>query len=348
MSNTNILSKQEITISDAMQHVEPVLRSKLVPMLWGDPGIGKSYFYKMIADHFNLELIDIRLLTYDPTDLNGLPGLSADGTRRQFKLPEEFPIDGVDAVPAGKSGWLIVFDELPNANPSLQAAAYKIILDRKIGDQPLHKKALCAAAGNLLTNRTGTFRMNEALKSRLIHFIVKSSTPNAISHAEDAEWDHRVLSYMRFSGNVNNFNPDNDDYTYTCERTLDMLQKMIKPMKQVGWDQLPLVAGTVGLGTATEFIGFCEVYKDLPDLNNIRKNPETAPIPDDKSALFALTGTIAKHLDEDNITDYIKYIERMGIDFQIITLKNTYKNNPKLHEHPAINKWALKNAKRLA
>ena len=49
------------------------LESKVVPMIHGAPGIGKSDIVKTVAKAFNLKLIDIRLAQADVCDLNGLP-----------------------------------------------------------------------------------------------------------------------------------------------------------------------------------------------------------------------------------------------------------------------------------
>lgn len=50
--------------------VERCMIKRLVPMIEGHPGIGKSSIVQQLADKYNLQLIDVRLSTCDPTDLN--------------------------------------------------------------------------------------------------------------------------------------------------------------------------------------------------------------------------------------------------------------------------------------
>lgn len=60
----------QVNSKQAKDMLASILKARLVPMLGGSPGIGKSAIVKQIAEEFNLELIDIRLSYCDPTDLN--------------------------------------------------------------------------------------------------------------------------------------------------------------------------------------------------------------------------------------------------------------------------------------
>ena len=106
------------------------LKVNLVPMVRGQPAIGKSDIIRSVAKQLNLKLVDFRLSQSDPTDLNGLPRFREDG-RAEFVPFDDFPLAG-DELPTrvdedGKThkydGWLLFFDELTSANKDLQAAA---------------------------------------------------------------------------------------------------------------------------------------------------------------------------------------------------------------------------------
>ena len=60
----------QIKMSQAFDCVSRTIRKKLVPMLVGSPGAGKSALIHSVAKHYNLKLIDVRLSQCDPTDLN--------------------------------------------------------------------------------------------------------------------------------------------------------------------------------------------------------------------------------------------------------------------------------------
>lgn len=60
----------EVTYSQAKRMLVLYIKSGLVPMMEGSPGIGKSALGRWVADEFNLLMIDVRLAQCDPTDLN--------------------------------------------------------------------------------------------------------------------------------------------------------------------------------------------------------------------------------------------------------------------------------------
>lgn len=60
----------QVKASQAVDMLTKFIKAKLVPLLIGSPGIGKSQIYQQIADSYNLKLVDIRLGQCDVTDLN--------------------------------------------------------------------------------------------------------------------------------------------------------------------------------------------------------------------------------------------------------------------------------------
>lgn len=110
----------QVKISQAVTMLTAFIKAKLVPLLVGSPGLGKSQIYQQIADQYNLLLIDVRLGQCDVTDLCGFPQIM--GNKAGYVPMNTFPIEG-DPIPKGYSGWLLLFDELTSAVPALQAAA---------------------------------------------------------------------------------------------------------------------------------------------------------------------------------------------------------------------------------
>ena len=49
------------------------IKDYLVPMAWGDPGLGKSDIAEAVADDLGWELVYADLATRDPADLGGMP-----------------------------------------------------------------------------------------------------------------------------------------------------------------------------------------------------------------------------------------------------------------------------------
>ena len=156
----------KVTINQAKELAVIALQSKLVPMIHGSPAIGKSAIVRQIAKMFNLLLIDVRLGNHEPSEMSGFP--SVRGEKIAYIPTELFPVEG-DKIPDGYAGWLVFMDELTSATPVMQAAAYKVILDRLVGNKRLHSNVAIIGAGNLETDNAVVFPMSEALKSRMVH-----------------------------------------------------------------------------------------------------------------------------------------------------------------------------------
>ena len=81
-----------VNSKQATEYVTMAMKAKLVSMIHGDPGIGKSDIVKAIAKQFKLFLIDIRLSQCDPTDLNGFPYFKPGDKRATYVPLDMFPL----------------------------------------------------------------------------------------------------------------------------------------------------------------------------------------------------------------------------------------------------------------
>lgn len=335
-----------VTIQRAKTLVEYIVRAGLVAMIKGSPGIGKSAIVKAIAKDHNLKMIDLRLAQCDPTDLLGFPHINTEGTKASYVPMNTFPIEG-DKIPNGYDGWLLFLDEMNAADRGVQKAAYKLILDRQIGEFNLHKKVAIVAAGNLDTDNAIVEELSTALQSRLIHITVKSDADSWLVWALKAGIDHRILSFIRFKpGNLNTFNPDNDDGqdTYACERTWEFAHQLLSTkIETEDPDLLPLLNGTLSEGISREFISFLRIYKDLPTMKEILTNPKNIEIPDQPSTLYALTGSIGHHAKEETIDKLFDFIDRMPMEFQVICMREIGRRNNELLSTPRVEKWIATN-----
>lgn len=318
--------------------ITSAIKSRVVPYLKGSPGCGKSQIIQQIAAEHNLATIDIRLSQCDPTDLAGFP--TVNNGRADYLPMAHFPIEG-DPLPAGKAGWLLFLDEASSALPAIQAASYKLVLDRMVGTHHLHKRVAVALAGNLETDGAIVHPMSTALQSRLLHLEL------VVDAKEWDEWattqgniSHHITSYIKFKpNNLHLFSPDHTDNTYACPRTWEFANRLLNEVGLDSPDLLPLLAGTLSEGVAREFITYLKIYQQLPTPEQILANPSGVPVSREPSILFALTGSLAQIMDADNASGIMKYVSRLPVEFQVICLRETVRRNRKLIALPAIKEW---------
>ena len=95
--------------------------------LWGAPGIGKSEVIEQItASLGNSLMIDMRLALMEPTDLRGYPFRNPETNQMEWAPPADLPSQEL----ADQYDHIVLFlDELNSAPPSVQAAAYQLVLN---------------------------------------------------------------------------------------------------------------------------------------------------------------------------------------------------------------------------
>lgn len=340
----------QVTPKQVVPFLISCIKAGLTPMLHGDPGIGKSDIINSIAKDFVMYTIDQRLSQCDPTDMNGFPNLS--GKKASYvpmdiwPLASDFPLDATGKQPPiiidGKryNGFMIFLDEINSASLAVQAASYKLILDKKIGQHDLHKKVVIVAAGNLSTNNAIVNRMSTAMQSRMVHFEL------IVSHKDWLEWasknriDTRVTSYINSRpDNLHNFDPNHNDKTFACPRTWAFTSALIRGMTGTLEDQLPLIAGTISEPIAREFLMHLELCVNIPTFKQIMADPLKIAMETDPAMLYGVAHMVASNLEDSNVDTAIKYINRLPVEFGTITLQTAHRRNPDLIKNKTILQW---------
>ena len=335
----------QVKINQLIEIIPKLIQAKLVPLISGSPGIGKSDVARQVAEKYNLKVIDLRLSQCDPTDLLGFP--SINGSKAGYVPMETFPVEG-DPIPEGYAGWLLFLDELTSAVPAVQAASYKLTLDRMVGQSHLHKNVAIVAAGNLETDGAIVHEMSTALQSRLVHFEMVMDPDDWCDWAMAKGIDHRITDFIKFKPSaLYTFTADHTDKTYACPRTWEFTNRLLKVFPTGDKNLKSTLAGTISEGVAAEFLLFMKVYERLPRMADIKANPETVAVPDEPSILYALTGSLSHNMTPDAAAQLMKYVSRLPVEFQVVTLRDTVRRNKEMMQNPAISKWISESSARL-
>jgi hypothetical protein len=160
-------------------------------MLWGAPGVGKSQMVLQVANRQKTPLIDIRLSQMEPSDLRGIPFKKGDSV--EWAVPAMLP----NAERHGENG-ILFLDEITSAPPSVSAAAYQLILDRKLGEYEVPVGWAIIAAGNRQGDRGVTYSMPAPLANRFSHYEVDINLDDWVAWAYANGIDERVIAFLRF------------------------------------------------------------------------------------------------------------------------------------------------------
>lgn len=339
----------KLSPSKTRKEVVRIMMAGLVAFVQSSPAIGKSDIIRDIARQHNLFVIDLRLSQCEPTDLSGLPRFTEDG-RAHYAPFQMFPLDG-DELPAkldknGKKqydtngdlitydGWMLFLDEANSASRAVQAAAYKLVLDRMVGQRKLHPRVVIAMAGNLMTDKAITYELSTAMQSRLIHLEMQINTKDWLDWAGKNDIDSRIQAFINFRPELlSNFDPEHSDKTFAAPRTWHFASRLISGVP-VDSDDLPLLAGTVGAGAAQEFITFNQVFDSLPSIADIMHNPKTTQVPVEMAARYAMASYLTSVFDDERSTNIIIYLERFSTEIQVLTLRMMMRKHEKVLMKP--------------
>ena len=297
-------------------------------MLWGQPGIGKSQAIRQIASYIQektgkrVDVTDVRLLLFNPIDLRGIP--VAD-TQRKFAIwlkPKIFHMDRSDTVVN-----ILLLDEISAAPQSVQAAAYQITLDRKIGEHQLPDNCIVIAAGNRITDKSVAYKMPKALANRMLHFNIESKFRSWKAWAIRNDIHPMVVGFLNFKNeDLNKFDPDKEDLAFPTPRSWEMVSNLLNNVSEDINDVYPLIRGLVGTGVAAEFRTFANLYGKLPEIKDIFDGT-VFDVPDDPSVIYALCSAMVSYVknnqdDLRGIANSIEYMRSMPRDFAIMLIQD--------------------------
>ena len=104
---------------------------------------------------------------------------------------------------------------------------------------------------------------------------------------------------------------------------------------------MEIIAGAVGEGCAVEMVGFFKVYKSLPNIASIIMDPENAKVPEEPAALYAVASALVEKITEDNISQILKYANRMPAEFSVMLVRDAIRMHPEIESTKSFIKWAV-------
>ena len=319
----------------AILRVLPQLMTKQRPtFIWGPPGVGKSDTVRRVANEGKFELRDVRLSLCDPVDLKGFPTI--DTVKKQMKwLPANF-------LPTKGKG-ILFLDEFNGAPQSVQAAAYQLVLDRKLGDYELPAGWNIIAAGNRAGDRSVVHAMPAAMANRFVHldFDVSNEDWNVWAMENDVHVD--IRSYMRaFPANLHSFDPATNPRAFPTPRSWSFINDIYGAKMQAD-DQYETIKGTIGEGAAAGFLAHVRNLHGMPTVEQVLMDPERAKLPANSSAQYAMIEALHPVTTTNNIGRVMTYMNRMPVEYQTIFVRSAIRRDNKLTGTKEYMAWGIKN-----
>ena len=283
-------NKAKSSITHAMKKKRPIF-------LWGPPGIGKSELVQSITDEMKGHMIDLRLGQMDPTDIRGIPFYNKDNGLMDWAPPIDLPSKEL----AAKYPIVVLFfDEMNSAAPSVQAAAYQLVLNRRIGKYELPDNVVIVAAGNREGDKGVTYKMPAPLSNRFVHLEMRVDFESWQKWAVSNGIHKDVVGYVSFAKqDLFDFDPKSSSRAFATPRSWTFVSDLLG-------DDLPtdvetdLVSGTVGDGTAIKFMAHRKIAGKMPNPTEILEGKVKTLEVKEVSAMYSLTVSMCYELKAYN------------------------------------------------
>jgi hypothetical protein len=310
-----------VTSTQARKSLLRAFRAKRPLFLWGPPGIGKSELVEGITEELGGLMIDLRLGQMEPTDIRGIPFYNKEVGKMDWAPPIELP----DEEMAKDYPIVVLFlDELNSAAPSVQAAAYQLILNRRIGKYRLPKNVVIVAAGNRESDKGVTYRMPTPLANRFIHQEMKVDFASYQNWAVQNNIHKDVVGYLSFAKqDLYDFDAKSSSRAFATPRSWTFVSELLQEDDGDADTLTNLIAGTVGEGLAVKFMAHRKISARLPQPEDILSGKVTTLDVKEVSAMYSLVISMCYELKaavENKVAD--KEFHAMSDNFLGYMMKN--------------------------
>ena len=330
------LNAQQITAAiNAMIKLDKAL------MIWSSPGVGKSDIIKQMAKDHDAQLVDVRLSMWDSVDVRGLPSATKGVTT--WNPPAVLPFEGNKDFDPNRPIFLFL-DELLQALPAVQAVAFQLVLDRKVGEHKLMPNVRVFAASNRQSDRAGANRMATPLANRMSHVELIPHLDSWCQWAFTNDKNPLPIAFLRLKPDLlNTFDPTKGDVAFATPRSwataCDIVSQKLEPSIRYA-----LLAGTIGEGVATELEAFMRAWERVPNIDTILMSPATADVPKEPDVLYSVAAALAARAEKGNFGAICEYSQRLPEEFAMLVVKDAVRRKPEVQTTKAFTQFAVKYA----
>ena len=295
---TRTTDSMTVTSVQARKAILKAFQVKRPIFLWGPPGIGKSEVVADITEEMGGLMIDLRMAQMEPTDIRGIPFFNKELNKMDWAEPIDLP----DQELASQYPIIVLFlDEMNSAPPSVQAAGYQLILNRRVGKYKLPDNVVIVAAGNRDSDKGVTYRMPMPLANRFIHLEMRPDFNAWQNWAVNKGIHQDVVGYLSFAKNdMYDFNAKSSSRAFATPRSWVFVSQLLDDNDTDPDTLFNLVSGAVGEGLAIKIMAHRKVAARMPNPTDILEGKVTTLSVKEISAMYSLTTAMCYELKEAN------------------------------------------------
>lgn len=282
------------------------------------PGVGKTQIARQAALEMGVGFICVHAPLMQPEDY-GFPVINAARDDVDFIVSKsKFPIEGSDCPDTG----VLLMDELPQADAAGQKILANLLQEKEIHGKRLKPGWMLITTGNRASDRAGANRILSHLRNRITTVQLDANLDDWCDWANANKVHNSVVQFMRFRPAMLNSFEANTDINPTPRAWAEGVSPSLGVVSPA--QELAVFSGDVGSGGATEFMAFMKVWRELPNPDEVAKNPNKVPVSKEPSVKYAITGALAERANVDTLGPFITYMERLPAEFMVMFIRDVF------------------------
>jgi hypothetical protein len=253
---------------------------------------------------------------------------------------------------------IYILDERSQAQLLTQTALGPVVLDKQFGtEHRLPPGWRVISTSNRLSDKSAVIRPPMHLINRECQVHLEFDIDSASSWWENVNHMHPMgIAFAKARIGVFANEVPSSPSPYCTARSYTMAWDYLKNIAGLDADGNPnmkivtdhvsqeFVSGYIGEGAAAELFAFLKVADELPEFEEILKNPEKAKCPDRLDAAYAGVQMCIHHATADNVDKIWTWIERLPVELQTTACKSMLdRSGGALLNSPNLSKWISKN-----
>ncbi len=312
--------------------------SEVTTIVEGHIGSGKSSLIDALGKRFpNHRKVYMDMTVMHEGDFR-IPAVNHDSKTSEFYYNESFGLH--DNVPV-----LLMLDELGKAPRPTLNAALPLLVERRLGNDYMHRNSVVIATTNLGAESVGdTFQAHH--RNRLS--FVKMAKPTAKEWVDNyaslngvapeiimwvgerpealAPFDH----YKDPNDNPYIFHPKAQRTAFVTHRSLTQASKIVNNRHLFTTNALETaLIGTIGAPATVDLQAWIQMGDSLPKRSEILANPDKAKMPDQIAGKMMLTHQALNWIEEDTLDAWMDYMARMPKEMQALFCTTAIKKDSK-------------------
>lgn len=320
-----------MNINQIKAAIPKIWKYKKTPFIMGSPGLGKTEAIYQIGKETNREVFYLHPNNYEPVDITGLPYLGDSYTSTNKKTI--YSESGI--IPSCNFTGILLIDELPQANISMQNALSRLIQERRVGSTVLNTQVDIVVTGNRLEDRAGTNKVPTHIANRTCLLPMEFHIDHFIQYAREIGLDDTAIAFARYRPDIFDFKPNQ---LVNCSP-----RSFCNASYHLEDDSFDIIAGYIGEAVASELRAYKAIWKELPEFEDILTNAETLSIPDKADIRFSVLMMLVSRTTQSNITTLLKYVYRFPIEERVKYFKDLVLAKFPLSESPELMAWWKEN-----